>query len=265
MSVADPVETPEAEVLFERVGDHVALVTLNRPAVHNAVNVAVAEALEGYVMQIEADRSIRAAVLASRGSSFCAGADLREVAAGRALQLARPETGFAGFVYACKTKPWIAAVQGPAYGGGTEIALACDMIVAGEKAGFGLPEVKRGLIAGAGGAYRVTSVLPRPVAIEMVVTGEPIAARRAYELGLVNHLVDAGEEVNTALRLAETIARNAPLSVRESLRLTRAAADRGEAENRKLQDEVVANVLASPDLAEGAKAFIERRAPVWTS
>lgn len=252
------------EVLFERVGEHVVLVTLNRPDAHNAVNVAVAEALEACVMQIEADPTIRAAVLAARGKSFCAGADLREVAAGRALQLARPETGFAGFVYAAKSKPWIAAVQGAAFGGGTEIALACDMIIAGEKASFALPEVKRGLIAGAGGAYRVTNVLPRPVAIEMVVTGEPIGAQRAYELGLVNHLVAGGEEVAAALRLAETIARNAPLSVRESLRLTRFAADRGESENLRLQEEVVTNVLASPNLAEGAKAFIEKRAPVWT-
>ncbi len=257
-------DTETAEVLFERVGDHVALVTLNRPNVHNAVNVAVAETLEALVIEIEADRTIRAAVLAARGSSFCAGADLREVAAGRALQLARPETGFAGFVYAAKTKPWIAAVQGPAYGGGTEIALTCDMIVAGEKASFGLPEVKRGLIAGASGAYRVTNVLPRPIAIEMVVTGEPIGAQRAYDLGFINHLVASGEEVAAALRLAETIARNAPVSVRESLGLTRAAADRGEAENRRLQDAAVAHVLASPDLHEGAKAFIEKRAPVWT-
>lgn len=258
----DATET-QTDVLFERVGDHVALVTLNRPNVHNAVNAAVAEALESYVMQIEADRTIRAVVLAARGNSFCAGADLREVAAGRANQLARPKTGFAGFVYAAKTKPWIASVQGAAYGGGTEIAIACDMIVAGEKASFGLPEVKRGLIAGAGGAYRVTKVLPRPIAIEMVVTGEPIGAQRAYDLGLVNHLVPSGEEVAAALKLAETIGRNAPLSVRESLRLTRFAADRGEEECRKLQNEAVANVLASPDLAEGANAFIERRAPVW--
>lgn len=153
MSTADTSGTL-GEVLVDRVGEHVVLITLNRPDSHNAVNVAIAEALEACVMQIESDKTVRAAVLAARGKSFCAGADLREVAAGRALQLARPETGFAGFVYAAKSKPWIAAVQGAAFGGGTEIALACDMIIAGEKASFALPEVKRGLIAGAGGAYR---------------------------------------------------------------------------------------------------------------
>lgn len=264
MEVTSPASA-EAEVLFERVGDHVALVTLNRPGVHNAVNATIARDLESITASIEADPTIRVAVLAARGKSFCAGLDLKEVAAGRIWELARPNTGFAGFVYAPKSKPWIAAVQGAAFGGGIELALSCDMIVASELANFALPEVKRGLIAGAAGAFRITRVLPRPLAIEMVVTGEAVGGRRAYEIGLVNRLVESGEEVAEALRMAATIARNAPLSVRESLRVTRFAADLNEAEIRVVQDDAVARVLASPDLAEGARAFIERREPVWTS
>jgi enoyl-CoA hydratase len=256
-------QAAEPAVLLERVDEHIALVTLNRPQARNAVNAEVASAFSAIVDEIEADESYRAVVLAARGPMFCAGLDLKVVTAGDPYVVVHPEKGFAGFVYARRSKPWIAAIHGVAFGGGTEIALACDMIVAGPDAFFGLPEVKRGLIAGAAGAYRVTRVLPRPLAIEMVVTGAPISASRAYETGFVNRLVAKGEEVAEALALARAIAQNAPLSVRESLRLVRFAADVNEAAIRDFQEEVIATVLASGNAAEGANAFLEKRPPQW--
>jgi enoyl-CoA hydratase len=255
----------EDEVRFERIGEHVALVTLNRPSARNAVNGAVARALESFTALVEADNSIRVAVLAATGSTFCAGVDLKTVAAGNIMEVARPQTGFAGFVYAPKSKPWIAAVQGPAMGGGVELALSCDLVVAGEAASFAFPEVKRGLIAGAAGAYRITRCLSRPLAIEMIVTGEPLGARRAYEVGLVNRVTAQGAERDAALAIAKVIAENSPISVRESLRVTRYASDLCEAEIRAVQDDAVARVLASSDYQEGANAFVERRSPVWSS
>lgn len=256
---------PEDPVIFEMIGDHVALVTLNRPEARNAVNGAVAIALERITAEIDANPRIRVAVLAANGPVFCAGVDLKEVAAGRALEAARPDTGFAGFVYATKAKPWIAAVQGGAFGGGVELALSCDLIVAGEQASFAFPEVKRGLIAGAAGAYRITRFLSRPLAIEMIVTGEPLTARRAYESGLVNRVAAAGTERETAIAMANGIAANSPIAVLQSLRLTRFAADLNEAEIRAVQDNAIATVLQSADFLEGSQAFVERRAPRWTN
>ncbi len=252
-------------VTLERPAPHVALIRLNRPAAHNAINAAMAAAIEAHVATVEADPQLRVGIVAAAGPTFCAGADLKEVAAGRAQLLARPETGFAGFGYARQTKPWIAAVQGAAFGGGFEIALACDMVVAGEAARFGLPEVCRGLIAGAGGVYRVARALPRALALELVTTGAPIGARRAYEAGLVNAVVPTEAVVDEALRLAGLISANSPLSVRESLAVTRAAVDGDEAALRQRQDAAIARVLAGPDMIEGATAFVEKRAPQWRS
>lgn len=255
----------EDEVRFERIGEHIALITLNRPSARNAVNGAVALAIERFTKQVEEDKSLRVAVLAATGDVFCAGLDLKAVAAGKMWETVTPDGGFAGFVYAKKSKPWIAAVQGPAAGGGVEIALSCDIVVASETASFALPEVKRGLIAGAGGAYRITRGLSRALAIEMVVTGEPLGAKRAYEAGLVNRIAAPGAVRDEALAIASRIAANSPIAVRESLRVTRYAADLCEAELRATQDDAVKHVLAAGDYQEGAKAFVERRAPVWSS
>ncbi|MBY8825620.1 enoyl-CoA hydratase-related protein [Sphingomonas colocasiae] len=263
MAIDVQADGQEAEVLFERIGDHVVLLTLNRPGAHNAVNGALARQLGEYTMRIEADPSIRVAILAARGKSFCAGVDLKVVAAGRVDELMPFGAGFAGFVYAPRAKPWIAAVHGGAFGGGMELALACDMIVAGENAVFALPEVKRGLIAGAGGCHRIARALPRALAIEMVVTGERLSAERACAFGLANRLVPAGQEITAAVEIAQAIAGNAPSSVRESLRVTRLAADRDETAVLAAQEEAIANVLASPNAREGARAFIEKRAPAW--
>jgi len=258
------MENPEAPVLFERIGEHIALVTLNRPAQRNAVNGALARALEEYVWQIEADKTIWAGILyASSDRSFCAGADLSEVSAGRGRELFTEKGGFAGFAYAKRQKPWIAAVRGFALGGGLELSLACDMIVAGESASFGLPEVRRGIIAGAGGAYRLPLAIPRAIALEMVATGVPITAARAYELGLVNRVVPDAAVRDTAIALAEAVAEGAPVSVRESLKVARVANEHSEADLQAMLAAGVKAVEASADYQEGPRAFVEKRKPVW--
>jgi enoyl-CoA hydratase/carnithine racemase len=251
-------------VLFEMQGDHVALVTLNRPAQRNAVNGALTRALEDILARVEAERAIRAAILySSSDRAFCAGADLSEIAAGRGNELMTAKGGFAGFTHAARRKPWIAAVRGFALGGGLELSLACDMIIAGAGASFGLPEVKRGIIAAAGGAYRLPRAIPRAVAFEMVASGVPISAQRAYELGLVNRVVADDEVRGAAVALAESIAANAPLAVQESLAVARIAAEHTDADMQTRLSAASARVMASPDAREGPRAFVEKRAPVW--
>ncbi|MCJ2187615.1 enoyl-CoA hydratase-related protein [Novosphingobium beihaiensis] len=251
-------------VLYEKMGAHVALVTINRPEARNAVNGAVAEAIEGIVKSVEADGDIRAVVLTgSGGKVFSAGADLKEVSAGNLNKLIRPETGFAGFVFHERTKPWIAAVEGLALAGGCELALACDMIVASEGGAFGLPEVLRGLIASAGGLFRLPRALPRAIAIEMILTADRLPSERAAELGMVNHLAPAGEVVAAALAIAEKIASNAPVAVAESLKLAKLSADLEDGELQRLSQEAQDRIMLTEDFQEGPLAFIEKRAPVW--
>jgi enoyl-CoA hydratase len=259
--MSDDIEAPI--ILLDRPAPHVARLTLNRPKARNAISAAMAEAIERLVGEVEADREIRVGIVAANGTSFCAGADLKEVAAGRGAALMTPTAGFAGFVYGSRKKPWIAAVHGPAHAGGAEIALACDMIVAGEEASFGLPEVKRGVIPGAGGAFRITRVLPRPLALELVTTGATIDARRAYEIGLINRVVPTDRVLDEAIALASAIAENSPMAVREVLALTKTAADREDEALRRLELESIGRLLTSPDLVEGATAFVEKRTPVW--
>lgn len=259
------LHTPsEPVLLIERLPGHVTRLTLNRPLARNAINGDIATALEAALQATEQDDDVRTVVLTGSGrEAFCSGADLKEVAAGRGRQLRTERGGFAGFVYATRTKPWIAAINGPALAGGTEIALACDLIVAADTATFGLPEVQRGLIAGAGGLYRLPRALPRHLALELVATGDPLQASRAHQFGLINHLVPALELQDTALSLAQRIARNAPLAVRESLAIARQAHDLDETPLRHLSAEGLARVAASEDLREGLQAFIEKRAPQW--
>jgi enoyl-CoA hydratase/carnithine racemase len=261
--MSDTPDTEEPIVLLDRPALHVARLTLNRPRARNAISAAMAETIERLVAEVEADRAIRVGIVAANGSSFCAGADLKELAAGRGAALITPTAGFAGFVYGTRKKPWIAAVQGAAHAGGAEIAIACDMIIAGEDANFALPEVKRGVIPGAGGAFRIARVLPRPLALELVTTGGTIDARRAHAIGLINRVVPNGQLLAEAIALATVIAENSPMAVREALQITRAAADREDELLRRLESEAVARLLASPDLVEGATAFVEKRAPVW--
>ena len=256
--------TAEARVRQERPGDHVALLTLDRPAARNAINGEMAQAIEALVDATEADRSVRVVVLASSDAGFSAGADLTEVAAGRRASLRTERGGFAGLAYARRTKPWIAAVEGKALAGGFELVLACDFIVASTQASFGLPEVKRSLIAAAGGLHRLRRRVPYALAAEMLLTGEPIDAARAQAAGLLNALVAPGECVNAALALAGRIAANAPLAVRDSLQIVRAADDLSEPELRQLGADCLARLALTEDYQEGPRAFIEKRAPRWT-
>jgi enoyl-CoA hydratase/carnithine racemase len=252
------------EVLYERVEETIAVARLNRPDKRNAVNGDVAAAMDWIVKETERDDAVRVVILASSSdAAFSAGADLSEISRGRGHLLSTPDGGFGGFTVHPREKPWIAAVNAPALAGGCELALACDMIVAAETARFGLPEVKRGLFAGAGGVFRLTRRLPASIAYELVATGDPIEAPRAHALGLVNRCVPAGQVFEEAVALARAIAVNAPLSVRESLKVARQSFDASEEELWKLSRATSAKVFASEDAREGPLAFLEKRAPVW--
>jgi enoyl-CoA hydratase/carnithine racemase len=251
-------------VTFEQRGS-VAIASLNRPEARNAVNGAVSQALAAIAERVEADNSIRVGILASTTTrAFCAGADLAEVARGNRNSIAHPEYGFGGFVRFPRKKPWIAAVNGFAMGGGFELAMSTDMIVAGEGAQFGLPESLRGLFAAAGGAFRLARLIPRAIANEVLVTGLRLDAQRALSLGLVNRVVAEADVLDTAIALAETIAQSAPLSVAASLDLARQAYDHGEDALWELTVEHAKTVMRSADAIEGATAFIQKRAPNWT-
>lgn len=252
-------------VLIERLPDHVALVTLNRPEARNAVNGDVARGLEAAIDETEADGDVWVVILTGSGSdAFSAGADLKAVSGGRGNELRTERGGFAGFVHAKRSKPWIAAVNGPALAGGCEIALACDLRVAVPGSRFGLPEVKRGLVAAAGGLYRLPRALPRAVALEMILTGDPIGAERALQMGLVNALAEPAALMEAARALAARIAVNAPMAVRASLGVARLAADLTDAELQAESAKAQQLVAANEDYKEGPLAFIEKRAPRWT-
>jgi enoyl-CoA hydratase/carnithine racemase len=250
-------------VLLEHLDGHVARITLNRPNARNAVNGDLANSLERAIRDTETDSEVRVVVLTGAGRGFCAGADFAEVAAGREAALWTESGGFAGFVKSIRRKPWLAAVHGFAFAGGLEIALSCDLIVASEDARFGLPEVKRGLVAAAGGLYRLPRAVPRNLAAEIVLTGEPFPASRAWEMGLVNQLVPASGLQDAALALARRIAGNAPLAVAESLRILRLASDLTETELQTISDEGLAHMAGTEDIREGARAFLEKRDPLW--
>ena len=259
-------DTPDSQAVVQlrRERGHVVVVTLNRPAARNAVSGALARALDAAVKQVEADDTVRVAVLTGAGSVFCAGADLKEMAAGDdPRSRSTPDGGFAGFVFAPRRKLWIAAVNGPALAGGFELVLACDLAIASSTAQFGLPEVKRGLVAAAGGIFRLPRVLPRGLALELVASGDAIDAARAERLGLVNQVVAPELLLPAALELAERVAANAPLAVTWSLEVARRAQDTDEAELRRHAHEVVQRILQTEDAREGPRAFAERRLPRW--
>jgi enoyl-CoA hydratase len=251
------------------VQGRIAVITLNRPEARNAVNGEVARGLEAAIDRLEEDPDVWIAVLAANPGDgdrpvFSAGADLKAINEGRAGELATAKGGFAGFVYRERRKPVIAAVDGLATAGGCEIVLACDLVVASTRSGFGLAEVKRNLIAGAGGLFRLPQAIGRNVAMEAILTAEPLSAERAYQLGLVNRLVEPDQVHATALALAEQIAGNAPLAVWESRKVVLAAGFEDEETLKKMTDAGFGTVLASADTAEGLSAFIEKRAPNWT-
>ena len=242
----------------------VGIIAINRPEARNAVNGDVAQGMEAALDELEADSSIVSVVITGRGTSFCAGADLKLVAVGRGAELATARGGFAGMVTRRYTKPLIAAVNGPALAGGFEIMLTCDMVVAGEETIFGLPEVRRGLFAAAGGLIRLPKRIPLAVASEMALTGDPIDAQRALALGLVNRVGPMTEVLDAAVALAARIAENGPLAVRNSLTMIQEASDLTEEDAWPRNYALAMEVFASKDSIEGAVAFAEKRTPNWT-
>lgn len=249
-------------VRFDRHGDHVAVITIDRPEARNAVNPEIAGGVEAAIDRLEGDEDIRVAVLTATPPVFCAGADLKAIRDGRRLELSTERGGFAGFVRRQRSKPVIAAVDGPALAGGTEIVLACDLVVASEAARFGLPEVERGLVAAAGGLFRLPRKLPPNVAMEHVLSGDPIDVETAHRHGLVNRVCAAGAAAETALELAGRIAANAPIAVRESRRVMIESGPADE-EGWRLSKEAARIAAESEDVQEGIRAFLEKRPPVW--
>ncbi|MBV8181924.1 MAG: crotonase/enoyl-CoA hydratase family protein [Mycobacterium sp.] len=253
--------------LAERRGN-VLVITINRPEARNAVNGAVSTGVGDALEQAQNDDEVRAVVITGAGDkSFCAGADLKAIS--RRENLYHPdhgEWGFAGYVHHFIDKPTIAAVNGTALGGGTELALASDLVVACQSATFGLPEVKVGLFAAAGGVFRIVHQLPRKIALEMVLTGEPISAAEAAKWGLINQVVPDGTVLEAALALAERVTVNAPLSVQASKRIAYGADDGvipDEEPGWARTQREFGVVLKSEDAKEGPLAFAEKRPPVW--
>jgi enoyl-CoA hydratase len=244
--------------------DSVEIIRFNRPEARNAVNFAVSSAIETALDEIETDPDVKVVVFTGNGTTFCAGADLKEIAQGKGGDIITRRGGFAGLVARTFPKPIIAAVNGPALAGGFEVVLACDLVVAAEHATFGIPEAAKGLFAGAGGLIRLPKRIPLAIAAEFAITGDPVDARRAYELGLVNRIVPADEVLDAALALATRIAKNGPLAVRNSLTMVREAVDMPEPEAWKRNTELALEVFGSKDAIEGATAFAEKREPRWT-
>jgi enoyl-CoA hydratase len=221
----------------------------------------VARGIAGALDELDGADDLFVGVLTGAGKGFCAGMDLKAFVAGEAPYA--DDRGFAGITQRASTKPLIAAVEGFAVAGGLEVALSCDVIVAGRGAKLGIPEVKRSLVAAAGALLRLPRALPRNVAMELALTGEPIAAERGYELGLVNRLADPGQAVRVALELAETIAGNGPLALRATKRILTESLDWPDSEFFDRQAEITAPVMGSEDAREGSIAFAEKRPPVW--
>jgi enoyl-CoA hydratase/carnithine racemase len=256
--------TQPGAILFEVLEPHIALVTINRPEARNAVNGAVATGLEQAVDRIETDPDLWVAILTGAGPhAFCAGADLKEISAGRGFALSTSKGGFGGFVRARRTKLWIAAAQGHALAGGLELLLSCDLSVVADTATFGLPEVKRSLLAAAGGVFRLPRAVPKAIALEMIATGDAISAARAGQFGLVNAVVPAADVMASALTLARRVAVNAPVAVRESLGVARQAYDLTDAELWDVSGAASGRVWATEDFKEGPRAFVEKRPPRW--
>lgn len=252
-------------VLFERRA-RIGIFTINRPDQRNAINPDVTRLMNEHVAAFEADPELWVGVVTGAGDvAFSAGADLKAVAAGQIAGINDVEPyGFAGLARGERQKPLVAAVNGVALAGGCEIAIACDLIVAVASARFGLPEVSRGIIARAGGLQRLPRLIPPQRALELILTGAPIDAEEAHRLGLVNELVADGEALPRALELAEAIAANAPIAVRESRAVARRAIATDEPQAWARAEEAWERVLASKDAAEGPRAFAEKRPPRWS-
>ena len=251
------------EVLYD-VDGHVATLTLNRPDARNAINPELTTAMAAAMDRFEADDDVWVGILTGAGNGFCAGADLKALGAGRAAELVTAAGGFAGFVRYPRTKPMIAAVRGFALAGGTELTLACDLVVAGSDVTFGLPEVTRGIVAAAGGLFRLPRVIGQARALELILTADRMTAEEAYRLGMVNHVVEPDAVLDRARELAERICRNAPLAVRESLAIARDALLLTDEQAWERSAAAMDRVRGSDDAREGVTAFIEKRDAHWT-
>jgi enoyl-CoA hydratase len=250
-----------AEAVLADVADGIAIITINRPEARNAVNEAVARGIAAAIDEFDSRRDITSLILTGAGGTFCAGMDLKGFLAGEnSLAGGR---GFGGITHRPPTKPVIAAVEGYALAGGFEIVLSCDLVVASEEAVFGLPEVSRGLVAGAGGLFRLPRRIPYHLAMEIALTGARVPAARLDAAGLINRLVPAGEALAQARALAAEIGRNAPLALAATKRIMADSADWPMAEAFDRQDDIVRPVFTSADAMEGAAAFAEKRPPVW--
>ena len=248
------------EVLVERRGA-VQVIVINRPQARNALNLAVATGIRDAVDELDADDKLRAAVLTGAGGTFSAGMDLKAFLTGERPSF--PGRGLCGITETPPRKPLIGAAEGWALAGGFELLLACDLVIAGTSARFGVPEVKRSLVAGAGGALLLTQRIPRAIALEMLLTGEPIDAARAAEVGLVNRVVAEGKALETAVDLATSIASNGPLALIATKDIATHAVDWPGTEKWDNATALMTPVFTSQDAREGARAFAEKRAPVW--
>lgn len=243
---------------------HIAVITIDRAEARNAVDAEVAEGIEAALDDIEGRPELRVGILTGAPPLFSAGGDLKAIGRGEVRTLHTRRGGFAGLVRRDRTKPLIAAVDGPALGGGTEMVLACDLVVASHAASFGLPEVRRSVLAGSGGLTRLGRRVPFGVAMEWALTGDAHPAARAAELGLVNRLCAAGAALETAWELATRIAANAPVAVRLSRSLMLEATWLDESEARRRSRAAMEAVSQTVDFREGLDAFAQKRAPVWS-
>ncbi|MEE4660443.1 MAG: crotonase/enoyl-CoA hydratase family protein [Halieaceae bacterium] len=250
-----------ADEVLTQAEDGVLVVTLNRPEAKNAANKALAEGVAAAMDQLDSDDALRVAILTGAGGTFCSGMDLKAFVSGETPHI--PGRGFAGLTEKGPRKPLIAAVEGYALAGGLELAISCDMIVAADNAMFGIPETKRGLAAAAGGLVKLPRQIPPRIAMELALTGDFISAQRAYELGLINQVVDAGTALDAAKALASRIAANGPLAVAASKQVILEQADWSQDTMFEKQGDIVNPVFVSEDAIEGATAFAEKRAPNW--
>lgn len=256
----DPVTATSEKLIVERHG-RVLVLTLNRPEVRNAIDTETAWAISNALDLLDSDSQLSAAVVTGAGGTFCAGMDLKAFLAGEKPSVGA--RGFAGFVEQPPAKPVVAAVEGTALAGGFEIVLACDLVVAAEDARFGLPEVKRGLVAAGGGLLRLARQAPFHLAMEWALTGDFISAEAAARAGLVNRLVKPGTAREAALQMASAIAGNGPLAVAASRRILLESRDWSAGEEFDRQREISLPVRDSADAREGALAFKEKREPRW--
>jgi enoyl-CoA hydratase len=257
-------EPDAGTAILRETRGHVAILTINRPEARNAINGAVGNGLGAAFDEIEHDKNIWVVVLTGAGDkAFSAGMDLKAFASGEGTGILANKHGFAGIARRTFPKPIIAAVNGAALAGGFEIVLSCDLVVAVEHASFGIPEVKRGLLAAGGGLIRLPKRLPMAIALELALTGDPIDAARALHLGLVNRVVPAAALMDEALALAERITANAPGAVRHSKSVMYQSAQVSEEEGWRISEEASRVVFAGPDAREGALAFAEKRPPNW--